>query len=118
MTREQTYAEQLKSLGIYDPAFEPEIHTLAIMERDLQKALKVWKKSDGEMVGKTWDAICSLRRDILQHRDALGLTPKAYKRIRDQHGPATDTGDVPTGGSNDKLSGVLDKLMEITHGNA
>lgn len=117
MTREQTYAEQLKTLGIYDPAFEPEIHTLAIMERDLQKALKAWKKSDGEMVGKTWDAISALRRDILQHRDALGLTPKAYKRIRDQRAPAA-ADDVPTGGSNDNLSGVLDKLMELSNGDA
>ena len=117
MTREQVYAEQLKSLGIYDPAFEPEIHTLAIMERDLQKALKAWKKSDGAMVGKTWDAISALRRDILQHRDALGLTPKAYKRIREQR-PASDAGDQPVGAANDKLSGVLDKLMELAHGDA
>lgn len=117
MTREQVYAEQLKSLGIYDPAFEPEIHTLAIMERDLQKALKAWKKSDGAMVGKTWDAISALRRDILQHRDALGLTPKAYKRIREQR-PASDVGDQPVGGANDKLSGVLDQLMELSHGDA
>lgn len=87
MTREQTYTQQLQELGIYEPAFEPEIHTLAIMERDLQRALKAWKATaeKGEQPSVTdpiWAAICSLRRDILAHRDALGLTPKALQRLR------------------------------------
>ena len=34
MTKEQIYAEQMRDLGIYDKAFEPEIHTLAILERE------------------------------------------------------------------------------------
>ena len=33
MTREQTYKQQMQELGIYDPAFDPAIHTLAVMER-------------------------------------------------------------------------------------
>lgn len=86
MTREQTYTQQLQDLGIYEPAFEPEIHTLAIMERDLQRALKAWKATakKGEQPSVTdpiWAAICSLRRDILTHRDALGLTPKDRKSV-------------------------------------
>lgn len=103
MTREQTYAAQLKALGIYDPAFEPEIHTLAIMERDLQRALKAWKADDGEMVGKTWDAICSLRRDILAHRDALGLTPKALQRLRSKQAAAA--------GEQDDISDAFERLL-------
>lgn len=31
---------------------------------------------------KTLDAITRLRRDILSHRDALGLTPKGLHRLR------------------------------------
>ena len=31
---------------------------------------------------KTLDAITAMRRDILAHRDALGLTPKGFNRLR------------------------------------
>ena len=40
MTKEQIYAEQMRDLGIYDKAFEPEIHTLAILEREHQRTMK------------------------------------------------------------------------------
>ena len=43
MTKEQIYAEQMRDLGIYDKAFEPEIHTLAILEREHQRTMKEWK---------------------------------------------------------------------------
>ena len=46
MTREQKYIGQMQRLGIYDEIFEPEIHNLCIMERDLQRLTKRWK-ADG-----------------------------------------------------------------------
>lgn len=92
MTREQKYVEQLKQIGIYQPAFDPEIHTLAVMERDLQRMLKAWKAAGSPITDETvqgsptsnkmLDAIVTLRRDILSHRDALGLTPKGLHRLR------------------------------------
>lgn len=91
MTREQTYTEQLQTLGIWDPAFAPEVHTLACMERDLQRAQKSARElakleADGKPLPKNppdyFSMIASLRRDILAHRDALGLTPKALTRLR------------------------------------
>ena len=92
MTREQKYAEQMKALGIYQEIFEPEIHTLAILERDLQRLTKRWKDAGCPTVersgrgpatsDKTLDAIMSLRKEILAHRDALGLTPKGLSRLK------------------------------------
>ena len=92
MTREQKYIEQLKQMGIYQAAFDPEIHMLAIMERELQRLMKRWKAEGSPVTdvsangsptsNKTWDAITALRRDILAHRDALGLTPKGLHRLR------------------------------------
>mgnify|MGYP001136183478 CR=1 FL=1 len=87
MTKEQIYAEQMRDLGIYDKAFEPEIHTLAILEREHQRTMKEWKATaeDGRApsaADKLYTVIQQQRRDILAHREALGLTPKAFKRLR------------------------------------
>ena len=91
MTREQKYIEQMQQLGIYEPIFDPEIHTLCIMERDLQRLTKRWKDEGYQTVekngrgpattDKNFDAIMTLRRQILTLKDALGLTPKALARL-------------------------------------
>lgn len=91
MPREQTYREQLQELGIYEKAFEPEISTLAQLERELTRAKKAWsatvpKGAKPSMLDPHYDLICSLRREILTHREALGLTPKALRRLRGQTG--------------------------------
>ena len=82
MTREQKYAERLQALGIYDEAFEPEIHTLAIMERDHQRTMKRWREEGSDVTSEIYQVLERQRRDILAHRDALGLTPKAMRRFR------------------------------------
>ena len=92
MTREQKYIEQMQRLGIYDEIFEPEIHALCIMERDLQRLTKRWKENGYQTVEKngrgpaatdrTFDAIMTLRRQVLAMKDALGLTPKALARLK------------------------------------
>lgn len=93
MTREQKYVEQMKQLGIYQEIFSPEIRTLAALERDLQRLTKRWKEDGCPTVDqsrragpatsdKTLDAIMSLRKEILAHRDALGLTPKGLNRLK------------------------------------
>ena len=92
MTREQKYIEQMQQLGIYDEVFEPEVHTLCIMERDLQRLTKRWKDEGYRTVekngrgpattDKNFDAIMTLRRQILAMKDALGLTPKALARLK------------------------------------
>ena len=91
-TREQTYTAQMKALGIYRDCFDPAIRTLCDLERDLQRLTKRWKEAGRPTVSydakgaatsdKTFDAIMSLRKDILAHRDALGLTPKGLNRLK------------------------------------
>lgn len=92
MTREQKYADQMRRLGIYDEVFDSEIHTLCIMERDLQRLTKRWKDEGYRTVeqngrgpattDKNFDAIMTLRRQILTMKDALGLTPRALARLK------------------------------------
>lgn len=82
MTREEKYVEQLKQLGIYQPAFEPAIHTLAMMEREVQRMVKDWKAAGSPVGTKLHNAIVTQRRDILARQDALGLTPKGLHRLQ------------------------------------
>ena len=103
MTREQKYIEQMMRLGIYDEIFEPEVHNLCIMERDLQRLTKRWKADGCQTVEKngrgpaatdrTFDAIMTLRRQVLAMKDALGLTPKALVRLKGRPAPAEDETD-------------------------
>lgn len=98
MTREQTYTQQMQALGIYQPIFDPEIKMLCTLERDLQRLTKRWKEAGCPTVSydakgaattdKTLDAITSLRREILAHRDALGLTPKGLNRLKPKNAAA------------------------------
>lgn len=102
-TREQTYTEQMKALGIYQELFDPEIKMLCTLERDLQRLTKRWKEAGCPTVSydakgaattdKTLDAITTLRREILAHRDALGLTPKGLNRLK-------PTGAIPSARDN------------------
>lgn len=122
MTKEQIYAEQMRDLGIYDRAFEPEIHTLAILEREHQRTMKEWKATaeDGKApsaADKLYTVIQQQRRDILAHREALGLTPKAFKRLKPDVGGGSSDSE-PVGGANRQLAGLLDRLKEAADGNA
>ena len=106
MTREQKYREQMKALGVYREAFEPEINMLAMMERELQRMVKAWKAAGSPITdetatgsptsNKTLDAITAMRRDILAHRDALGLTPKGLQRLRGKEGGMPDGAAAPS----------------------
>lgn len=86
MTREQIYKEQLQALGIYDPAFDPEIKTLAQLERRLTRAQKEWSATappggKPSFLDPNYPIIVQLEDKILTHREALGLTPKSLRRL-------------------------------------
>ena len=88
-TKEQIYTAQMIELGIYEKAFDPEIKMLARLERELTRAQKEWSKTakDGGAPSFTepiYPTIQRLRQEILQHREALGLTPKALRKLRGQ----------------------------------
>lgn len=98
MTREQKYKAQMVELGIWQEAFAPEVHTLAMQERELQRMIKKWKDDGSPVVdyndkdvavsNKTLDAIGAHRRDILARKEALGLTPRALRKLRADVGAA------------------------------
>lgn len=86
MTKEEVYRKQMKELGIYEEIFEPEIKTLCRIERELTRAEKAWSKTappggKPSFLDDHFVIIQNLRKEILQHREALGLTPKSLKRI-------------------------------------
>ncbi len=86
MTREQIYKEQLQALGIYDPAFDPEIKTLAQLERRMTRAQKEWSATappggKPSFLDPHYPIIVQLEDKILTHREALGLTPKSLRRL-------------------------------------
>lgn len=77
----------MQALGIYSPAFDGEIHQLCILERELSRARKEWKRtaSDGNSPSFThelYSVITQIQREILTRRESLGLTPKALKRVK------------------------------------
>ena len=113
MTKEQQYAAALEALGIYDPAFAGEIHQLCILERELSRTMKLWKLTAPDKdtppspTDPLYAVITQQRRDILAHRDALGLTPKALKRLQRRQDPAPA---AEPQSSSPALSAVLEGL--------
>lgn len=86
MTLEERYTEQLRELGIYRPAFDAEIKLLAQMERELRRMSKAWRAEGSDYSDPLYSRIAAARRDILAHRDSLGLTPRGFKRLRPEEG--------------------------------
>ena len=87
MTREESYRRQMKALGTYDEIFEPEISTLAQIEREYKRAKTAWSKTappggKPSFLDDHYPVVQKLRSEMLQHRDALGLTPKALRKLR------------------------------------
>ena len=120
MSKEKEIAAQLTALGVYSPAFDPEIHTLCVMERELSRAMKAWKatapdKNTAPSVDEPlYEIICKMRRDILQHRDALGLTPKGLQRLR-KAAANTASDEAVTGTASPAFSAIMDKIREVSH---
>lgn len=101
MTSEEKYAAQLRELGVYRPAFDAEIHLLCILEREHHRAMKAWKATaaPGEApspLDPHYALIQQQRRDILSHRDALGLTPKGLRRLQRGSAAGESAGSVQT----------------------
>ena len=87
MTREEKYIQALKALGIYQPAFDSTIHDLALLEREQARTRKAWKAtaepgSAPSSLDKHYAMILEQGKRIDALRDALGLTPKALRRIK------------------------------------
>lgn len=112
MAREEKYIEQLKALGIWDEAFRPEVSELAQLEREKTRVKKAWsatvpKGCSPSFTDPLYTVLANLRREILVHREALGLTPKSLRRLRGA--AAAETTD-----EQDLLSQKLDEIARRT----
>ena len=97
MKIEDKYKAQLQELGIWQEAFASEIHTLAMMERELRRIEKVWREAQADLkdarqnglpekdLAKAVDAHYALIRELCDEfraetgsiicRELLGLAP-------------------------------------------
>ena len=121
MAKEAVYIQQLKDLGIYDPAFDPAIHVLCIQERELSRAMKAWKSTVSKeqaplITDPLYQEISKLRRDILTRQDALGLTPKGLQRLRKNAAPTSGDAAPIAGTANQGFAALMNSIQEATHG--
>ena len=116
MAREQIYREQLQALGVYDPAFDPEIKTLAQLERRLSRAQKAWSATapaggKPSFLDPHYAVIVQLEDKILAHREALGLTPKALRRLKGAYYETVRVGELAPDPAPENVT-VLDLVRE------
>ena len=110
-TREQIYTQQLKDLGIWEDAFAPMVKELAQIDRRRTRLQKAWAATappggKPSFLDPHYALIVQAERDTLAYREALGLTPKALRRLRGQ--PTAAAG--PTAA--DEISAKLDRMLE------
>ncbi|MEE3381564.1 MAG: hypothetical protein VZQ96_06980 [Succiniclasticum sp.] len=108
MAREQVYTAQLKDLGIWEDAFAPMVKELAQIDRRRTRLQKAWAATappggKPSFLDPHYALIVQAERDALAFREALGLTPKALRRLRGAmpEAPAKDGG----------ISAKLDALL-------
>lgn len=119
-SKEAIYRQQLESLGVYDPAFDPAIHVLCIQERELSRAMKAWKATvpkdqAPQITDPLYQEISKLRRDILARQDALGLTPKGLQRLRKNAAPASSDAAPITGTPNQGFAALMSQIKEAAN---
>lgn len=113
MTKEETYRKQMQELGIYEVIFEPEIKTLCQIEREYTRAKKAWSATAEpgkapSVLNDHYAVLQKLRAEMLQHRESLGLTPKALRKVR---------GAAPEGPEQkDLITAALDRIADRVSG--
>lgn len=109
MTKEEKYIVRLKELGIWEPAFEPAVHDLAVLEREQARARKAWKATAPAGESPSFEdphyAIIMKQGAAIQAmRESLGLTPKGLRRFRSGFGKEAE--------QEEKTKTVLEILQE------
>lgn len=102
MAREDVYIAQLQELGVWNEAFRPMVKDLAKAERRRTRAEKEWaatvpKGGKPSFTHPLYQACVQLDRTVMEYREALGLTPKALRRVRGADAPEVASGDSPDG---------------------
>ena len=93
MAREDVYIAQLRELGVWDEAFRPMVKDLAKAERRRTRAEKEWaatvpKGGKPSFTHPLYQTCIQLDRTVMEYREALGLTPKALRRLTGTAEPA------------------------------
>ena len=120
MTKEQVYQKQMEELGIWKEIFLPELRTLCRCERELTRAEKAWSRTappggKPSFLDDHFPVIQKLRVEILQHREALGLTPKALRKLTGAEGAAgPDQQELIT----EKLDRIAERVAGYDSGGA
>jgi len=109
VTKEQVYQQQMEELGIWRDIFLPELRTLCRCERELTRAEKAWSNTappggKPSFLDDHYPVIEKLRNEILQHRQALGLTPQSFRKLTGVNAG----GDTPE--QKDLISSKLDQI--------
>ena len=86
MAREDVYIAQLRELGVWNEAFRPMVRDLAKAERRRTRAEKEWaatvpKGGKPSFTHPLYQTCIQLDRTVMEYREALGLTPKALRRL-------------------------------------
>ena len=115
VTKEQVYQKQMEDLGIWQEIFLPELRTLCRCERELTRAEKAWSNTappggKPSFLDDHYPVIEKLRNEILQHRQALGLTPQSFRKLTGVNAG----GDTPE--QKDLISSKLDQIAERVAG--
>ena len=120
MTKEQKYIEEMKRLGIYDPAFDPTIKQLATLEREQGRVRDEWSapmdavrdiktarrkaKESGKTAEKSGDqASAAAWKETAEAWEAAGLMWKEAAETWDSHPMA------------DKLYGIILQQDKMIH---
>ena len=114
-SREAKIKARMVEMGIYYPAFDDAIDSLAILERELSRARKEWKASKKpeekhpSFSDPHYAIISDMEASIFKMRDALGLTPKGLQKLKGTAGPNSGT-------ETNSVNHALDKLEELVGG--
>ena len=118
MAREDVYIAQLQELGVWNEAFRPMVKDLAKAERLRTRAEKEWaatvpKGGKPSFTHPLYQACVQLDRTVMEYREALGLTPKALRRLRGQSG---EGGPSNKERMNDLLSQIAERVGSYDDG--
>ena len=111
MTKEEKYRDLMISLGTWNVAFEPVVHSLCILERETGRVRAEWKKTAApgkapSALDPHYAVIRANEKEINALREALVLTPRALRRMKGT-GTSEGTNEDPLPGT--ILSIVRDK---------
>lgn len=113
--KEQEYIQQLTDMGIWRPAFLSVVHQLVVMENELSRTMREWRRAEPDSKKPSpvqhplYAVIQAQRKDILAVKDSLGLTPKGLRKLTGAAVP--DSGTAP-----ESFGSKLDKLMDHMSG--